>query len=81
VWNYAPLFRSYSRLAVDSKPQVGEWAFYGKRHVGLVVEAGPDGRFQVIEASPVRGHVMLSDSQYMERVWGAPTCFGRLKRG
>lgn len=79
VRNYHPLFKNHPALLADSAPKVGDWAFYGKFHIALVVEVGPDG-FKVIEASPVKGRVAVSDSAYMERTWGRPAFFGRLKQ-
>ena len=81
VRNYHPLFRNHPRLVADPAPRVGDWAFYGKTHIALVVEVEPDGRFVVIEASPHKGRVAYSDSEYMADTWGPPAFFGRLKPG
>lgn len=79
VRNYYPLFRNHPALITDNKPQVGDWAFYGKFHIALVVKADPDGSFEVIEASPKKGRVAVSDGEYMARTWGPPVFFGRLR--
>lgn len=81
VRNYHPLFRNHPALIADDKPQVGDWAFYGKFHIALVIKAETDGRYEVIEASPRKGHVAVSDGEYMARTWGPPAFFGRLRSG
>ncbi len=80
AWNYLSLFRNHTALTVGTEPQTGDWVFYGKKHVGLVIETGKYGNFLAAEASPVRGRVVLSDAAYLKRVWGSPTAFGRLKQ-
>ncbi len=79
VRNYFPLFQRHPALTVSDSPQVGDWAFYGRTHIALVVEAMGDSRFSVVEASPMKRRVSVSDGQYMERTWGPPSFFGRIR--
>ena len=79
VRNYQDLFKNHPGLMISDRPQSGDWAFYGRTHIALVAEVSPDGRFQVIEASPIKMRVALSSDDYMLRTWGAPTFFGRLR--
>ena len=79
VKNYFALFKHHPQLVADTKPQVGDWAFYDTSHIALVVDAAPDGSFKVVEASPVKGRVAISDGKYMSRTWGPPSFFGRIR--
>ncbi len=69
----------HSLLTTDSRPQVGDWAFFGKFHIALVTSVDEQGNFQVIEANPYKLRVALSSSEYMVKKWGPPSFFGRLK--
>ncbi|MEK7858764.1 MAG: hypothetical protein AAB320_06435 [Elusimicrobiota bacterium] len=79
VRNYHPLFQHHPALLADTVPKVGDWVFYGKFHIALVVDVGADGSFRVIEASPLKGRVAVSEGKYMEKTWGRPAFFGRLR--
>jgi uncharacterized protein YijF (DUF1287 family) len=79
VRNYHPLFRHHPALTAADTPRVGDWAFFGKTHIALVVNVEQDGRFQVVEASPIKHRVAVSDGDYMAHTWGAPAFFGRLR--
>lgn len=79
VRNYHPLFKNHPSLVVDSKPKVGDWAFYGTTHIAIVVSVQSDGKFEVIEASPVKGRTAVSGGDYMAATWGEPAFFGRLR--
>ncbi len=78
VRNYYDLFQHHPWLEFSGKPEVGDWAFYGKSHIALVEQVRPDGSFEVIEASPRKMRVAESDGEYMARTWGPPAFFGRL---
>jgi len=79
VRNYYYLFMSHLELVHDQTPKPGDWAFYGRTHIALVISVEKDGWFEVIEASPKRGRVVISTSDYMEKTWGRPDFFGRIK--
>ena len=81
VRNYAPLFQRHPLLLSSKEPRPGDMAFYGGFHIALVIEVRKDGSFDVIEASPRKGHVAVSDGAYMERTWGKPAFFGRIRDG
>ena len=81
VRNYAPLFQRHPLLMASKEPQPGDLAFYGAFHIALVVDVRKDGTFDVIEASPRKGRVAVSDGAYMERTWGKPAFFGRIRDG
>ena len=76
--NYYNLFEHHPDLEMENRPRPGDWAFYGRYHVALVVSVVDDGGFEVIEADNFRFRVVRRDDEYMDRVWGQPSFFGRI---
>jgi hypothetical protein len=78
VRNYYPLFQRHPDLEASRRPQPGDWAFFGKRHIALVCSIEPDGTYRVVEANPHWLHVRISTQKYMDQTWGPAAFFGRV---
>lgn len=79
VRNYNDLFRNHPALEASPTPRAGDLAFFGRWHIALVTEAGPDGAWRAVEASPRVWGVKESGRDYLERQWGPPDFFGRVR--
>lgn len=79
VRNYNDLFRNHPALEASSTPQPGDLAFFGRWHIALVTDAAPDGTWRAVEATPRVWGVKESGNAYLERQWGAPEFFGRIR--
>ena len=79
VRNYYDLFEHHPNLETDQDPKPGDWMFFGRHHIGLVISVDKDGNYKAIEANPFKGRVVVSDRNYIEQTWGAPAFFGRIK--
>lgn len=79
VRNYNDLFRNHPSLEASPTPRAGDLAFFGRWHIALVTEATPDGAWRAVEATPRVWGVKESGNDYLQRQWGAPEFFGRLK--
>lgn len=77
VRNYVDLFASHPRLELDPTPRVGDLAFYGRWHAGIVTGVG-DG-YSVVEAYDLR--IAERAGGYVERHTGENARFGRIRRG
>lgn len=76
VRNYNDLFRNHPALKTSPTPKAGDLVFFGRWHIALVTEVGPDGAWKAVEASPRVWGVKESGSEYLERQWGPPEFFG-----
>ena len=59
VRNYIPLFRNHSQLTTDSKPHVGDWVFYGKNHIALVINVEADGHLRSLKLLHLKAALRL----------------------
>ncbi len=78
VRNYYDLFTHHPGLEIDHSPRVGDWAFYGRGHVALVVWVGEAGKYFAMEA--YWEETELAEDIAIENIWGPPDFFGRVKR-
>lgn len=79
VRNYNDLFRNHPALEASPTPKAGDLAFFGRWHIALVTEATPDGAWRAVEATPRVWGVKESGNDYLEKLWGKPEFFGRLR--
>lgn len=79
VRNYHDLFSRHPALEAADSPQPGDLAFFGRWHIGLVTEAGSDGRWKAVEATPRRWGTVEAGDEALTRSWGKPDFFGRLR--
>ena len=80
VRNYADLFQHHPALETSPSPLAGDLAFYGRWHIGLVTEVGPDGTYKVAEARGPLFPVTERSDAAMTRRWGEPSFFGRFRQ-
>jgi hypothetical protein len=77
VRNYYDLFKNHPGLETSDTPQRGDWVFYGRDHIALVISVDEMGHYRVMEA--YWSKTSRSTNIEIEDQWGKPSFFGRIK--